>query len=87
MGGGRHLSCLLLMRARYVAEEEEEEVEEKLGSKVYALSKSPSSVHSELDASLYNSDLDSSHKRQNSFALHMLHGALQVNPGSAVTSR
>ncbi len=28
------------------------EEEEKLGSKVYALNKSPSSVHSELDASL-----------------------------------
>lgn len=28
------------------------EDEEKLGSKVYALNKSPSSVHSELDASL-----------------------------------
>lgn len=36
---------------------------------------------------LYNRDLDSPHKRQNSFALHMLHGALQVNPGSAMTSR
>lgn len=34
----------------------------------------------------YNSDLDS-HKRQNSFELHMLDCALQVNPGSAVTSR
>lgn len=63
------------------------EEEEKLGSKVYALNKSPSSVHSELDAMPYNSDLDSPHKRQNSFELHMLHGALQVNPESAVTSR
>ena len=35
----------------------------------------------------YNSDLDSPHKRENSFELHMWHGALQVNPGSAVTSR
>ena len=35
---------------REIAAEEEEE--EKLGSKVYALNKSPSSVHSELDASL-----------------------------------
>lgn len=35
----------------------------------------------------YNSDLDSPHKRQNSFELHMLHGALQVNPESAVTPR
>lgn len=34
----------------------------------------------------YNSDLDS-HKRQNSLELHMLDCALQVNPGSAVTSR
>lgn len=85
MGGCRYLSWLLLMRAIYAAEEEEKE--EKLGSKVYALNKSPSSVHSELDASLYKSNLDSPHKRQNSFALHMLHGALQVNPGCAVTSR
>lgn len=80
------LCCLKRTKISHQSEADERRIEgEKIGVKSWGTEQV--SVICSLGAwcQPYNSDLDS-HKRQNSFELHMLDCALQVNPGSAVTS-